>query len=160
MKTRERGMPEESMWHEFFDPDAILKKLVTSACKNVVDFGGGYGTFTIPAAHIVSGVVYALDIELAILAVPIAFEAVESLVKKEQPSPAAIRIGFFGRRIGWPARLAGGKAGTCSGVAQAASWPVDQSCSNISHFPCRATPGVAFRLVFARVRTYTEGQFG
>jgi ubiquinone/menaquinone biosynthesis C-methylase UbiE len=29
----------------------------------VVDFGCGYGTFTIPAARIVSGTVYALDIE-------------------------------------------------------------------------------------------------
>jgi ubiquinone/menaquinone biosynthesis C-methylase UbiE len=28
-----------------------------------VDFGCGYGTFTIPAARIISGIVYALDIE-------------------------------------------------------------------------------------------------
>jgi SAM-dependent methyltransferase len=64
MKTRESGMPEESMWQGFFDPEAVLKKLgLTSACKNVVDFGCGYGTFTIPAACIISGVVYALDIE-------------------------------------------------------------------------------------------------
>jgi SAM-dependent methyltransferase len=64
MKTRESGMPEESLWRGFFDPESTLKKLgLTSACQNVVDFGCGYGTFTIPAARIASGVVYALDIE-------------------------------------------------------------------------------------------------
>ena len=64
MKTRESGMPSEEVWQGFFDAEAILKKLgLTSACKNVVDFGCGYGTFTIPAARIVSGSVYALDIE-------------------------------------------------------------------------------------------------
>ena len=64
MKTRESSMPEEPMWDEFFDPEAVLKKLgLTLACENVVDFGCGYGTFTIPAARIASGIVYALDIE-------------------------------------------------------------------------------------------------
>jgi ubiquinone/menaquinone biosynthesis C-methylase UbiE len=64
MKTRESGMPEESVWHDFFAPEAVLTKLgLTSACRNVADFGCGFGTFTIPAAQIASGVVYALDIE-------------------------------------------------------------------------------------------------
>ncbi|MGO8749717.1 MAG: class I SAM-dependent methyltransferase [Thermoguttaceae bacterium] len=64
MKTRESGMPEESMWQGFFDPETVLKMLgLTSACQKVVDFGCGYGTFTIPAARIVSGIVYGLDIE-------------------------------------------------------------------------------------------------
>jgi ubiquinone/menaquinone biosynthesis C-methylase UbiE len=57
-------MPSEEIWQEFFAPEAILKKLgLTSACKDVVEFGCGYGTFTIPAARIISGIVYALDIE-------------------------------------------------------------------------------------------------
>jgi ubiquinone/menaquinone biosynthesis C-methylase UbiE len=30
---------------------------------NVADFGFGYGTFTIPAAKIISGKIYAFDIE-------------------------------------------------------------------------------------------------
>ena len=64
MKTRESGMPEEEMWREFFDPEAALRLLkLTSSCQDVVDFGCGYGTFTIPAARIVSGTVHALDIE-------------------------------------------------------------------------------------------------
>ena len=64
MKTRESGMPEESMWTEFFDAEAVLRKLgLTSSCGDVVDFGCGYGTFTIPAARMISGTVHALDIE-------------------------------------------------------------------------------------------------
>jgi SAM-dependent methyltransferase len=64
MKTRESGMPEEEMWREFFDTEAILRNLgLTSSCKDAVDFGSGYGTFTIPAARIVSGIVHAFDIE-------------------------------------------------------------------------------------------------
>ncbi len=64
MKARESGMPEEAMWQGFFDPPAILAKMgLTSQRGKVVDFGCGYGTFAIPAARLVRGVVYALDIE-------------------------------------------------------------------------------------------------
>ncbi|HRJ58761.1 MAG: class I SAM-dependent methyltransferase [Chloroflexi bacterium] len=64
MKTRESGMPNEQMWDNFFDPDAILDQL--NVCKltgTIVDLGCGYGTFTIPAARKNSGTIYALDIE-------------------------------------------------------------------------------------------------
>lgn len=64
MKIREGGMPPEELWETFYDPEHILKELgLTRDCKNVVDFGCGYGTFAIPAARIVSGSVYAIDIE-------------------------------------------------------------------------------------------------
>ena len=64
MKTRESGMPEEELWREFFDPEAILRLLkLTSSCRDVVDFGCGYGTFTIPAARIVRGTVHAFNVE-------------------------------------------------------------------------------------------------
>lgn len=70
MKTRESGMPEESMWSGFFDPAKVLEILrLTSRCGDVVDFGCGYGTFTIPAARIVRGVVHAVDIELEMVEV-------------------------------------------------------------------------------------------
>jgi hypothetical protein len=56
MKTRESGMPSEEMWQGFFDAETILKKPgLSSTCGSVIDFGRGYGTFTIPAARIVSG---------------------------------------------------------------------------------------------------------
>jgi ubiquinone/menaquinone biosynthesis C-methylase UbiE len=64
MKARESGMPEESTWAGFFTPETTLMKLgLDSSCVGVVDFGCGYGTFTIPAARIVSGTVHAIDIE-------------------------------------------------------------------------------------------------
>ena len=70
MKTRESGMPPEELWEEFFDADQVLKKLrLTEHCGNVLDLGCGYGTFAIPAAKIVQGVVYALDIEAEMLAI-------------------------------------------------------------------------------------------
>ncbi len=64
MKTRQSGMPDEQTWDGFFDPAGILAKLgLTRTCGDVVEFGCGYGTFTIPAGRLVSGTVYALDIE-------------------------------------------------------------------------------------------------
>jgi ubiquinone/menaquinone biosynthesis C-methylase UbiE len=57
-------MPEESMWIEFFDPATVLQSLrLTANCGDVVDFGCGYGTFTLSAARMISGKVHALDIE-------------------------------------------------------------------------------------------------
>jgi len=70
MKTRESGMPEEVMWREFFDAEAILRSLkLTPSCRDVVEFGCGFGTFTIPAARIVQGTVHALDIESDMVAI-------------------------------------------------------------------------------------------
>ncbi len=64
MKIRDSGMPEEDTWAGFFDPQTTLQQLgLTAAICDVVDFGCGYGTFTIPAAQLVSGTVYTLDID-------------------------------------------------------------------------------------------------
>lgn len=69
MKMRESGMPDESMWESFFDPPTVLAKLgLTDECRDVVDFGCGYGTFTIPAARIAQGIVHAFDIEAEMVA--------------------------------------------------------------------------------------------
>ena len=67
MKTRESGMPEECLWAAFFTPEEILRKLRLLSSGDVVDFGCGYGTFTIPAAQITSGTVHALDIDPAMV---------------------------------------------------------------------------------------------
>ena len=62
-------MPPEEMWQSFFDPVAILTNLGLDArCGDVLEFGCGYGTFTMPAAQMIGGKVYAMDIELEMLA--------------------------------------------------------------------------------------------
>ena len=65
MKGRESGMPDEDYWASFFDPDAAIDRLLGSAevQGNVIEFGCGYGTFTIPAARHATGLVTGLDIE-------------------------------------------------------------------------------------------------
>ncbi len=64
MKIRESGMPKEEEWNQFFDPGQILNLLgLNHKVVNVADFGCGYGTFTIPTAEIISGKIYAFDIE-------------------------------------------------------------------------------------------------
>jgi ubiquinone/menaquinone biosynthesis C-methylase UbiE len=64
MKIRDSGMPDEAYWDSFFDPICMVTKLdCTGPCGDVVEFGCGYGTFTIPTAKQISGRVIALDIE-------------------------------------------------------------------------------------------------
>ncbi len=64
MKIRESGMPERELWENFFDPVKTLVTLgISSQTGNVAEFGCGYGTFTIPAAKVIKGKIYALDIE-------------------------------------------------------------------------------------------------
>jgi SAM-dependent methyltransferase len=57
-------MPAAEQWESYFDPAGILESL---GCRNLsgdaVEFGCGYGTFTIAAAQRVLGTVYALDID-------------------------------------------------------------------------------------------------
>ncbi len=64
MKIRESGMPEREMWEKFFNPVEILATLgINSQIGDVAEFGCGYGTFTIPAAKVIKGKIYALDLE-------------------------------------------------------------------------------------------------
>lgn len=65
MKIRESGMPEEDYWNSFFDAELLIETLVASRLErgDVVEFGSGYGTFTVPLAKKISGIVYGFDIE-------------------------------------------------------------------------------------------------
>lgn len=64
MKVRDSGMPDEKMWEGYFDARHILARLdFADSTADVVEFGCGYGTFTIAAARLTSGTVHALDIE-------------------------------------------------------------------------------------------------
>jgi|ERR1035437_10547965 ubiquinone/menaquinone biosynthesis C-methylase UbiE len=78
MKIRESGMPEELYWESFFDVKQIFSQLELnlSTC-DVVEFGSGYGTFTIPAAKIITGQFFAFDID------PIMIKRLNKRVLKE-----------------------------------------------------------------------------
>jgi SAM-dependent methyltransferase len=69
MRTRESGMPPEDVWNGFFDAQLVLAKLgLTADHSCVVDFGCGYGTFSVPAARLVGGTVHAVDMDPGALA--------------------------------------------------------------------------------------------
>jgi SAM-dependent methyltransferase len=101
MKTRESGMPDESVWSGFFRPKEVLQKLGLRAhSSDVVDFGCGYGTFAIPAARIVRGTVHALDIEPEMVAATKANAA-------ELPNLRAYHRDFVAEGSGLPDRSVG-----------------------------------------------------
>lgn len=57
-------MPDEAMWQSFFDAPTVLSRLgLGPEVQGVVEFGCGYGTFTLPAGRLVRGPVHAFDIE-------------------------------------------------------------------------------------------------
>ena len=61
-------MPPQEYWDSFFDVDPILDALLLdSSRRDVVEFGCGYGTFSLPAARRISGRVFALDLDPAML---------------------------------------------------------------------------------------------
>jgi len=61
-------MPTEDIWSDFFNVDLILSELhINSKISDLVEIGCGYGTFTIPSAKIIKGIVYTFDIEKEML---------------------------------------------------------------------------------------------
>lgn len=68
MKGRESGMPDAPHWESFFNPACIVERLDCRGPHDAVEFGCGYGTFTLPAARLVGGRVHALDIEPGLVA--------------------------------------------------------------------------------------------
>lgn len=68
MKLRESGMPEETYWESLFDIPLILDRLgINSSLGDVSELGSGYGTFTIPVAKRISGVIETIDIDPAMI---------------------------------------------------------------------------------------------
>jgi SAM-dependent methyltransferase len=57
-------MPPQDYWDSFFDVERILDALRLDASqRDVLEFGCGYGTFTLPAARRISGKVIVLDLD-------------------------------------------------------------------------------------------------
>ena len=68
-KVRDSGIPPQALWESFFEPAAILEALGAQRIDgDAVEFGSGYGTFTIPAAQRATGTVYALELDPAMAA--------------------------------------------------------------------------------------------
>ena len=64
MKLRESGMPEESYWETLFDVELILDRLgIDRQLGDVAELGCGYGTFSLPVAKRIGGVLHTFDIE-------------------------------------------------------------------------------------------------
>jgi cyclopropane fatty-acyl-phospholipid synthase-like methyltransferase len=56
--------PAPEQWESDFDANEVVESLAGGQVKgDAVEFGCGYGTFTIVAAPRIGGIVYALDID-------------------------------------------------------------------------------------------------
>lgn len=69
MRVRESSMPVEAQWEGYFAPQAAVERMFDRAGVDgdIVDFGCGYGTFTLAAAARGHGIVTALDIDPAMV---------------------------------------------------------------------------------------------
>jgi SAM-dependent methyltransferase len=101
-KGRESGMPEVELWRRFFDPAHILDRLDCGRPGNVIEFGCGYGLFTVEAAKRSAGTVYALDIEPAMIAATTAAARAAGV-----PNVQAIKRDFVTDGTGLPSRSCG-----------------------------------------------------
>jgi SAM-dependent methyltransferase len=64
MKVRDSGMPEQSYWEGLFDVEGVLDGMeIDAGVTDAVELGCGYGTFTLPVAQRISGLLHAFDIE-------------------------------------------------------------------------------------------------
>ncbi len=68
MKLRESGMPEEEYWESLFDVELILDRMgIDATMRDVAELGCGYGTFTLPVARRIRGIIETYDIEPAMV---------------------------------------------------------------------------------------------
>jgi len=64
VKVRDSGMPEQECWESLFNVGLILDKMeINQDINSLVEFGCGYGTFTLLSAERISGNIIAMDIE-------------------------------------------------------------------------------------------------
>jgi SAM-dependent methyltransferase len=64
MKLRDSGMPAQEYWESLLDVPMILDRFdIGSTVGDVVELGCGYGTFTVPLAKRIAGLVHAIDID-------------------------------------------------------------------------------------------------
>ena len=69
MKLRESGMPPQEYWDTLFNVPLILDAFgFGRETGDVAELGCGYGTFTVPLAQRIRGVVHAIDLEPTLVA--------------------------------------------------------------------------------------------
>ncbi len=69
MRIRDSGMPDARTWDGFFAAPRVLAALgCAPAAADIVEFGCGYGTFTVAAAALTRGTVRAFDLDRAMVA--------------------------------------------------------------------------------------------
>lgn len=69
MKVQDSGMPNETYWESLFDVPLVLDRLkINETLEHVAELGCGYGTFTLPVARRIQGVLFTFDIERAMIA--------------------------------------------------------------------------------------------
>jgi SAM-dependent methyltransferase len=69
MKLRDSGMPDEAYWETLFDVTTVMDRLeIDGRTGDAVELGCGYGTFTLPVAGKISGILRAFDIDPEMIA--------------------------------------------------------------------------------------------
>lgn len=69
MKLRDSGMPDEGYWETLFDVTAVMDRLeIDGRTVDAVELGCGYGTFTLPVAGEISGILRTFDIDPEMIA--------------------------------------------------------------------------------------------
>lgn len=57
-------MPEQKYWDRLFDVSRVLAQLhIDDRVNHAAEVGCGYGTFTVPVAHSITGVLHSYDID-------------------------------------------------------------------------------------------------
>jgi ubiquinone/menaquinone biosynthesis C-methylase UbiE len=69
MKLRDSGMPDEAYWETLFDVTTVMERLeINHHTGDAVELGCGYGTFTLPVAGKISGILRTYDIDPEMIA--------------------------------------------------------------------------------------------
>lgn len=64
MKLRDSGMPDEEYWETLFDVTTVMDRLkIDHHTGDTVELGCGYGTFTLPVAEKIAGILRTFDID-------------------------------------------------------------------------------------------------
>jgi SAM-dependent methyltransferase len=100
MKLRESGMPPQDYWETLLDVPGILDAFgFDSATADVAELGCGYGTFTLPLARRIRGLVHTLDIDPEMVAVTMQ-RATETGLANIRADLRDVLAGGFGRPAG------------------------------------------------------------